>query len=137
MSEDWELERIRLRKLRELMRAAARAKAPRQLHAKPMKATDEDFELLIRKYPLVVVDFWAEWCGPCRLIEPVVEELAQEYAGKVTFLKLNVDENPRTAMKYNIMSIPTLMIFRNGKPIDIIVGALPKPMIESRLRRYL
>lgn len=137
MSEDWELERIRLRKLRELMRAAAREKSPKQLQAKPIKATDEDFELLVRKYPLAVVDFWAEWCGPCRLIEPVIEELAQEYAGKIAFLKLNVDENPRTAMKYNIMSIPTLMIFRHGKPVDIIIGALPKPMIESRLRRYL
>ncbi|MEM4006967.1 MAG: thioredoxin, partial [Nitrososphaerota archaeon] len=88
-------------------------------------------------YPIVVVDFWAEWCLPCRVIAPVIEELAEKYSGKIVFIKLNVDENPITASRYNITSIPTLMIFKNGKPIEVIVGAYPKKIIEERIKRHI
>ncbi len=135
MSDDWELERIRLKKMRELLGAGREEKGV--VIAKPVKVTDADFDEMVSKYPVVVVDFWAEWCGPCHAIAPIIEELAEEYAGKVVFMKLNVDENPRTAARFGIMSIPTLMIFVNGKPVDAIVGAVPKPMIEAKLRRYL
>lgn len=134
MPEDWELERIKLRKLRELMRAGGEGGKP---VAEPITANDENFDELISKYLVVVVDFWAEWCGPCRIIAPIIEELAREYAGKVVFLKVNVDENPGTAARYGIMSIPTLIIFVRGRPVDSVVGALPKPMIEAKIRKYL
>jgi len=81
----------------------------------------------------VVVDFWAEWCMPCRMIAPVVEELAKEYAGKVVFGKLNTDENPTIAARYGISAIPTMIFFKKGKPVDQIVGAMPK----SELKRWV
>ncbi|MEM4328280.1 MAG: thioredoxin, partial [Candidatus Caldarchaeum sp.] len=88
-------------------------------------------------HEFVVVDFWAEWCAPCRAIAPVVKELARQYSGRVVFGKLNVDENPRTAAMFGIMSIPTLMFFKKGKPVDMVVGAVPKRMLETRIAQHL
>ncbi|TMI43547.1 thioredoxin [Candidatus Bathyarchaeota archaeon] len=103
---------------------------------KPVVLTDETFEN-VKKYPFMLVDFWAAWCGPCRLISPVVEELAHEYQGSVWVGKLNVDENPVTADRFHVQSIPTLIMFKDGVPLDRIVGALPKHLIESRLKAHL
>jgi thioredoxin 1 len=86
---------------------------------------------------LVMVDFWAVWCGPCRMIAPTVEELAKEYAGKVKVGKLNTDENPDIASKYKIMGIPTIMFFKNGERVDQIVGAVPKPQLKAKLDALL
>ncbi|MEK6672830.1 MAG: thioredoxin [Nitrospirota bacterium] len=86
---------------------------------------------------LVMVDFWAVWCGPCRMIAPTVEELAKEYAGKVKVAKLNTDENPDIATKYKIMGIPTIMFFKNGQKVDQVVGAVPKPQLKSKLESLL
>jgi thioredoxin len=86
---------------------------------------------------LVVVDFWAEWCGPCRAIAPVLEQLATTYAGKLRVTKLDVDQHPRTPMKFNVRSIPTLLFFRDGKHVDTVVGALPKPALEARIQKLL
>ncbi len=103
----------------------------------PVVVTDGDFDELLRRFPAVVVDFWAEWCMPCRMIAPIVQELAEAYRGRMVFAKLNVDENPSTASRYNIMSIPTLLVFRDGKLVDQIVGALPRSLLESRLSGHL
>jgi thioredoxin 1 len=86
---------------------------------------------------LVVVDFWAEWCGPCRAIAPVLEQLATAHAGKLRVTKLNVDEHPRTPMKFNVRSIPTLLFFKDGKHVDTVVGAVPKPALEARIQKHL
>ena len=105
---------------------------------KPIEVTDANFEAeVVKSTTPVVVDFWAVWCGPCRMIAPVVEELATEYAGKVQFAKLNVDENPNVSMKYGIRSIPTLLVFKNGKPVDQIVGAVPKRTIQAKVEAQL
>jgi len=86
---------------------------------------------------VVMVDFWAVWCGPCRMIAPTVEELAKEYAGKIKVAKLNTDENPDIASKYKIMGIPTVMFFKNGERVDQIVGAVPKTQLKSKIDSFL
>jgi thioredoxin 1 len=98
-----------------------------------VKVSDADFEsLVLKSAEPVVVDFWAEWCGPCRMIAPALEEIAAgALAGKVKIVKLNVDENPKTAQKYNVMSIPTLMLFKNGELASRQVGAAPKAKLEQ------
>lgn len=93
-------------------------------------------EVLDSKLP-VLVDFWAEWCVPCQMIAPVVKKLSEEYEGKLKVCKLNVDDNPGIAAKYGIMSIPTLILFKDGKIIDQIVGALPEEVIEERIKKNL
>lgn len=103
----------------------------------PIKVTDEDFEKLIKEKPYVVVDFWAEWCAPCRAIAPIIEELAKKYGDKVTFAKLNTDENPQVPQQYGIMGIPTLLFFKGGKLVDQVVGAMPRGPLEERVKKHL
>ncbi len=86
---------------------------------------------------LVLVDFWAVWCGPCRMIAPTIEELAGEYKGKLKVVKLNTDENPDIASRYKIMGIPTIMFFKNAEKVDQMVGAVPKPQIKSKIDSFL
>ncbi|AIH04358.1 MULTISPECIES: thioredoxin [Thermodesulfobacterium] len=102
------------------------------------KVTDETFETEVLKSPIpVLVDFWAAWCGPCRVIAPIIDELAEEFEGKVKVMKLNVDENPVTPGKYGIRAIPTLIIFKNGEPVEVIVGAVSKNTIVNALNKVL
>ena len=86
---------------------------------------------------LIVVDFWAPWCGPCRMVAPVVEEISKDFEGKIKVFKLNTDENPNVASQYGIRSIPTLMIFKGGQKVDTVVGAVPKATLSSTLTKHL
>ncbi len=99
--------------------------------------TDSNFqaEVLESDTP-VLVDFWAPWCGPCRMVAPVVDQLAQEYDGKAKVLKLDVDSNQKTAMRFNIRSIPQILFFKNGKVVDTVVGAVPKSMLEAKFKQH-
>jgi thioredoxin 1 len=99
--------------------------------------TDDNFESEIEKHDgLAVVDFWATWCGPCRMIAPILDQLASEYAGKVKVAKLDVDTNIKTATRFNVRSIPMLLFFKDGKVVDQIVGAVPKTHIENKLQQH-
>jgi thioredoxin 1 len=136
--EDIELERIRAKKMRELMkRAVGEATEQKEILSVPITVSDADFDRVVQQYPLIVIDCWAAWCGPCRMIAPIIDELAKDYAGKVVFGKLNVDENPKTAMRFDIMSIPTLLIMKDGKEVDRIIGVVPKQSIEAKLHKYM
>jgi thioredoxin 1 len=105
---------------------------------KPMEVTDSNFqnEVLQSDKP-VLIDFWAEWCGPCKMIAPMVEELAKEYDGKLKVGKVDVDSNQQTSMQYGIRSIPTLLIFKGGKVVDQLVGAVPKKMLAEKVAKHL
>jgi thioredoxin len=108
-----------------------------EMNDKPIHVTDKDFDQVVSKNPLVLIDFWAAWCGPCRALAPTIEELAQEHADKVLVGKLNVDENPETAERFQVQSIPTVLIMKDGCEVDRIVGCVPKSNIENALKKHL
>ena len=100
--------------------------------------TDVTFEAEVLKSSIpVLVDFWAPWCGPCRAVAPVVDEIANEYKGRLKVLKLNTDENPKTAQSYRISGIPSLMVFKNGQPVEQVVGAVPKSTLASAIEKHV
>lgn len=105
--------------------------------ANVLHLTDGNFDDEVKKNSLILVDFWAEWCAPCRIIAPVVEELAKDYDGKLICAKLNVDENQAAAAKFHIMSIPSLILFKNGAPVDKVIGAVPKSHLVSKITPHL
>ena len=129
---DEELEAIRRKKMAE-MKKGSEANWPTE----PVAVTDSDFDAFVTKYPLVVIDCWAPWCGPCRMVAPVVEALAREMSGKVAFAKLNTDENAAVPNRYRISAIPTLLVFKDGKLADRIVGARPKEQLQAELARHM
>ena len=136
MSSDDELEAIKHKKLAELQKEAT-TKAMMSSITEPIVLTDSNFASEVTKYPIMLVDFWAPWCGPCRMVSPIIEQLSREYSGKVAFGKVNVDENQRIAASFGIQSIPTLMIFKGSKAVDVIIGAMPKAQIEMKLKQQL
>jgi thioredoxin 2 len=106
--------------------------------AAPVTVTDATFAAEVEQSPLpVVVDLWAAWCGPCRTLAPIIEELASEMAGRLRFAKLNVDENPTTASRFNVRSIPTLLVLRGGREVDRIIGVHPKAALARRLEQLI
>lgn len=125
-----ELERIREKKMQEM---AARNDWP----SEPVNVNDDNINDFIRRYGLALVDCWAPWCGPCRMMSPVIDALAKDMQGKVAFAKLNTDENQRTAMRYTIEAIPTLLVFKDGELVDRWVGARPKEELARRLQAML
>lgn len=128
-----ELERLKHEKMKELLKATSQG----EVISKPIEVTDATFANIINTYPFVAIDCWAQWCAPCRMIAPIIEELAQDYAGKIVFGKLDVDKNNEISMQYGIRSIPSLLIFKNGKTVDRIVGAMPRSMLESKITQHL
>jgi len=135
---DPELEAIRARKMQELLRANPSPSPAERSTAdgKPIILTDATFDAEVRKPGTILVDFWAAWCGPCLRVSPTLEAIAKDNAGKMRLGKLNVDENPRTAQRFEVMSIPTMLVFKDGKLVDGIVGALPRAQIEGVLKKW-
>ncbi|MDK2862301.1 MAG: thioredoxin 1 [Methanomicrobiaceae archaeon] len=126
---DDELQRLREERLRQLEERFTGRRGG------VIEVTDVTFGEALQKHSALVIDVWAEWCGPCRMVAPVIEDLAHDLAGRVTFGKCNVDENPLIASSFSITAIPTLLFFANGKLVDRVVGALPKEAIKARIMR--
>ena len=140
MVEDKELEEIKKRKLIEMMQKLEKSRQLSQrveTLSKPVDVGDEDFGDFVGRFRFVVVDFWASWCPPCMVIAPIIEKLAKQYAGKIVFAKVNVDQNPKTALAYGVTSIPTLIVIKNGVEVDRIIGAVPEEVIKSIINKHL
>ncbi len=135
MYEENELEQIKLRKIQSMLEAAKKCQTP--IAKQSIILTDNNFSISVKANELLVVDFWASWCGPCRMVGPIIEALSAEYTGKAAFGKMNVDENQVMPSSFGIMSIPTIVIFNQGKEVERLVGAYPKAHIEAMIKRYL
>ena len=105
--------------------------------ANVIEITDETFTQVTGQEGLSMVDFWAAWCGPCRMVAPIVEQLADDYAGQVTVGKLDVDSNQRSAAQFNVRSIPTILFFKGGQVVDQVIGAVPRPALEAKIKQHL
>jgi thioredoxin len=132
--EDVELKRVRGKKLKRLAELKEKTQG---MVVEPVHVTDSSFNETVCKHSLALIDCWAPWCGPCLALAPTIEKLAEEHAGKVFIGKLNVDENPKTAECFQIFSIPTMLIMKNGKEVDRIVGLVPKSHVDAVLRKHL
>lgn len=108
-----------------------------EFDGKAIEITDSNFEDAKKKYPLFILDFWANWCPPCKIMIPIMESLAEEHKGKVVFGKINVDENSEVPRKFSVMSIPTFLIFKNGKLVDTLIGAMSQEAFNSKIESYL
>ena len=134
MAEENDLDQIRLRKIQAML---DQTKNSGQANNQPMTVTDKTFHKAVQTHDLLIVDFWAPWCGPCRMVGPIIEALSAEYSSKVAFGKMNVDENQMVPGSFGIMSIPTIIIFNHGKEVERLVGAYPKAHIEAMIKQYL
>jgi thioredoxin len=134
MLEDNELQQIRLKKVQAILDEADQKM---EVNNHPLNITDDNFDNTVKANALLVVDFWAPWCGPCRMVGPLIDQLTAEYAGKVAFGKMNVDENQMVPSSFGIMSIPTIVVFYHGQAVERIVGAYPKAHIEATFKRYI
>lgn len=134
MSKDEELEKIRQKKLRQLERKSKETTTSEGI----LMLTDSTFDTTIKNTSKpILVDFWAEWCMPCRMMAPVIEELARDYAEKAVFAKINVDENPETAARFNVTGIPSFIIFKNGQPVEQMIGACGRKPLEEAVKKHL
>jgi thioredoxin 1 len=129
--EDDELRRIKQKKLIEMM------ERKQNMSTRSVHVRDSDFGDVVKRHSIALVDFWAPWCAPCLALAPTIDELSKEYSGKVFVGKLNVDENPKTAESFEVFSIPTLILMKNGQEVERIVGCVPKKHIEAALKKHL
>ena len=138
-NKDEEIERIDKKKMEEMVSLQKRMMQAQKEESsgKPILLSDANFSSEISKHKVMVVDFWAPWCGPCRMVGPIIEQLASEYAGKIAFGKLNVDDNPMVSNMFGVRSIPTILVFSGGKAVDGVIGAVPKAQIEQKFKVYL
>jgi thioredoxin 1 len=130
--ENEEVQLIKQKKMAEMMK-----NNENEWPAEPVTLIDDDFEGFVGKHPKVIVDCWAPWCGPCRMLSPTIDALAKDMKGNVAFGKLNTDDNFRTSEKYKISSIPTLLFFKDGKFVDKVIGAVPRAMVEQQIKKLL
>lgn len=135
-----DIEAIRDRKKREMLERlsgktnnGATSRVPDEV----LEMDDGSIGSAIRSYPLLVVDCWAPWCGPCRTMAPVIEQLAKKHKGKIVFAKLNVDHNPDTAARFQVMSIPAFLVFKQGRHVDTVIGAMPAERLDQKLASYI
>ncbi len=135
MNEENEVEQIKIRKIQSMIEDAKKCQKP--IAKQPIVLTDNNFSASVEANKLLVADFWAPWCGPCRMVGPIIEALSAEYTGKAAFGKMNVDENQVVPSSFGIMSIPTIIIFNHGKEVERLVGAYPKAHIEAMIKRHL
>ncbi len=134
---DPELEGIRRKRMEEIQKMSVEQVPKEGMPNSPIVVEDNNFYQLVNQYDLMIVDCWAPWCGPCLMMAPIVDELAKGYAGKVVFGKLNVDENPLTAGRFGVMSIPTLLVMKKGKEVDRMIGAAPRRIIEEKIGKHI
>jgi thioredoxin 1 len=132
---DKKLQRTKLARVKDVRRADHQKRE--ETLDQPIEVTDATFKEVVQSNMLVVVDCWMPWCKPCNVVAPVIEELSEDYAGKILFGALNVDENPRVSMQYEIRSVPTLLIFKRGKLLDRIIGVVSRQLLESKITQYL
>jgi len=135
--DDPELAAIRARKLQQLLAASSALPTSPAEWTGPIVLTDATFDAEVRKPGPILVDFWAEWCGPCHRVAPVLDEIARSRRGRLRLGKVNIDENPRTPTRFQITSIPTMLLFKDGRFVDGIVGAVPRDQIESVLAPWI
>ena len=134
--DDEELEAIKHRKMVELQKSITSNAAMYNIR-EPINLTDSNFKKEISKYPLLLIDFWAPWCGPCRMMSPLIDQIGKEYMGKSVVGKVNVDENPTISRQFGISSIPTLILFKKGQAVNKIIGSVSKNKIDEMVRMHL
>lgn len=133
-----EIEEIRQKKLAELIEKIGKAQSEDNgWPESPVVVSDQDFESFVKKYPKIVIDCWAPWCGPCRMLAPTIDAMAKDHKGKIVFGKLNTDDNFGLASKFRIMSIPTLLFFKDGQLVDKMIGAAPRSILEQQMTKAL
>ena len=134
---DPELEALRKKKMLALKAMLEKESERKTWPSEPVHVTDLNFQETVSRYPLVLVDFWASWCMPCKMIAPVLDQLSEEFRGKAVIAKLDVDRNKRTADTFKVSGIPTLIIFRDGRPVERITGALPRQALKGIIEKHL
>lgn len=131
-----EIDEIRQRKMAEMMKGS-KGSGSDGWPGEPVELTDQSFDDFVKKYPKVVVDCWAPWCGPCRMLSPTIDTIAKDMKGKIAFGKVNTDDNSQVSSKFKIMSIPTLLFFKDGQLVDKMIGAAPRAVVEQAIRKAL
>jgi len=132
-AQEEDIEKIKEKMVDDMMNEGKSKQYPEE----PIEVTDNDFQETLEEYPLVLVDFWAAWCGPCKMMEPVLEKIAEEYQGDVVIGKMNVDKNQNIPGKFQISSIPTMILFKNGEPVEKMIGALGKDQLVQKFEEYI